>query len=62
MIEVLKDSMLRMECPLPMLKITIKLVFFYALDALFQTYGIYTEPVITRNTTYRREEELNAFF
>ena len=62
MIEVLKDSMLRMECPLPMLKNNYQTCIFYALDALFQTYGIYTEPVITRNTTYRREEELNAFF
>ncbi|GAA6339656.1 hypothetical protein I090019C5_08940 [Phocaeicola massiliensis] len=45
-----------------MLKNNYQTCIFYALDALFQTYGIYTEPVITRNTTYRREEELNAFF
>ncbi len=62
MIEVLEDSMLRMECPLPMLKNNSQTCIFYALDALFQTYGIYTEPVITHNASYTREEDLNAFF
>lgn len=62
MIEVLKDSMLHMESPVPMIKNNFQTCIFYALDALFQTYGICTEPVITRNTTYTCEEELNAFF
>ena len=35
---------------------------FYALEALFHTHGIWTEPIITRNTTYCNEKELPAFF
>lgn len=62
LIEALKDSMLRMESPSPILFNNSQTCIFYALDALFQKYEICTDPVITRNTSYTREEELNAFF
>ena len=61
-IQLLTDSMRRMKPPQNALYNGEQTCIFYALEALFHTHGIWTEPIITRNTTYCNEKELPAFF
>lgn len=61
-ITVLKDSMLRMKSPKDTLMNASQTCVFYALEAIFNIHGIYTSPVITRNTTYNNPKELIPFF
>lgn len=61
-ITALTDSMLKMKSSTPVLLNNYQTCIFYALEALFRSNHIYPEPIITRNTTFRQGEELNAFF
>lgn len=61
-ISALTDSMRRMKSPRDTLMNCVQTCIFYALDAFFRTHGICPDTVITRNTNFSEEKELNAFF
>ena len=61
-IQLLTDSMRRMKPPQDALYNGEQTCIFYALEAIFHTHGIWTEPIIARNTTFCYAKELPAFF
>lgn len=61
-IAMLTDSMLRINPPSPILLNNYQTCVFYALEALFRSNNINTDPIITRNTNFEQGTELNAFF
>lgn len=61
-IAALTDSMLQMKAASSMLLNNSQTCIFYALEALFESNRICTDPVITRNSTFVQIKELNAFF
>jgi len=60
-ITALKDSMQQMKTS-DMLLNNEQTCIFYALNCLLDLYGINPTPIITRNTTFTKGHQLNAFF